>query len=242
MIEVHAKEEIPSEEYRRMVLTLMDKQASREIATAEVFGQCIVHAPGYEDKNLTRFQMEELKHFKLLSRLMADLGVDMDAYVQDRALAGGRSTGQQEMGIADRLEATLFNFLIDRAATYQLREYTRGSYIPLAKANDSILKDEEGHKNFGEECLVQMCQDPATRQLIQERLAKWFRSSLRIFGRAGTPGNRYCLEVGLKTRDSGQVAAAFVDSIRPVMRQCQLSLPDPAELDLEIPAEVDLSV
>lgn len=84
--------------------------------------------------------------------------------------------------------------------------------------------------------------DPEVRQLVQEKFAKWFRASLRIFGRAGTPGNRYCLEVGLKTRDSGEVAAAFVDSIRPVMRQCQLSFPDPAELGLEIPSAVDLRV
>ncbi len=203
-LSVRSKDEIPDDAYRKMVLTLMDKQASREVATAEVFGQCVLYAPTVEDKiRITRFQHEELKHFQLLAKLMGDLGVDMDVYVRDRQRAGARFTGDEaDIQIRDWLDATLFNFMIDRAATFQLTEYTKGSYLPLAKANDVILKEEEGHKNFGEACLEEMCQDPATRAEIQRRFKKWFVASMRIFGRAGTPGNQYCLRVGLK--DTGQ--------------------------------------
>jgi 1,2-phenylacetyl-CoA epoxidase catalytic subunit len=241
---VQTKDEIPDDAYRKMVLTLMDKQASREVATAEVFGQCVLHAPTVEDKiRITRFQQEELKHFQLLARIMTDLGVDMDAYVRDRQRAGARFTGDEaDMQIRDWLDATLFNFMIDRAATFQLTEYTKGSYVPLAKANGVILKEEEGHKDFGEACLEQMCQDPAVRVEIQGRFAKWFVASMRIFGRAGTPGNEYCIRVGLKTRDSGDVAAAYIDSIRPVMARCGLRFPDRHELPLELPPQIDLRV
>jgi 1,2-phenylacetyl-CoA epoxidase catalytic subunit len=227
-----------------MVLTLMDKQASREVATAEVFGQCVLFAPTVDDKiRITRFQHEELKHFQLLARTMSELGVDMDAYVRDRQRAGARFTGDEaDMQIRDWIDATLFNFMIDRAATFQLTEYTRGSYVPLAKANEVILREEEGHKSFGEEVLEQMCQDPATRAEIQRRFRKWFVASMRIFGRAGTPGNQYCLKVGLKTRDSGDVAAAYVDSIRPVMARCGLRFPERGDLPLELPPQVDLTV
>lgn len=241
---VKSKDEIPDADYRKMVLTLMDKQASREVATAEVFGQCVLQAPTIEDKiRLTRFQHEELKHYQLLSKLMTELGVDMDAYMRERQRAGSRFTGDEaDIQIRDWIDATLFNFMIDRAATFQLTEYTKGSYLPLARANEVIVKEEEGHKNFGEECLEQMCQDPAIRAEIQERFQKWFVASMRIFGRAGTSGNRYCLEVGLKTRDSGDVAAAYVDSIRPVMMACGLKFPDRHELPLDVPPQVNLSV
>jgi 1,2-phenylacetyl-CoA epoxidase catalytic subunit len=241
---VRSKEEIPDADYRKMVLTLMDKQASREVATAEVFGQCVLFAPTVDDKiRITRFQHEELKHFQLLARIMSELGVDMDAYVRDRQRAGARFTGDEaDMQIRDWIDATLFNFMIDRAATFQLTEYTRGSYVPLAKANEVILREEEGHKSFGEEVLEQMCQDPATRAEIQRRFPKWFVASMRIFGRAGTPGNQYCLKVGLKTRDSGDVAAAYVDSIRPVMARCGLRFPERGDLPLELPPQVDLTV
>jgi len=243
-LSVRSKDEIPDDAYRKMVLTLMDKQASREVATAEVFGQCVLYAPTVEDKiRITRFQHEELKHFQLLAKLMGELGVDMDVYVRDRQRAGARFTGDEaDIQIRDWQDATLFNFMIDRAATFQLTEYTKGSYLPLAKANDVILKEEEGHKNFGEACLEEMCQDPATRAEIQRRFKKWFVASMRIFGRAGTPGNQYCLRVGLKTRDSGDIAAAYLDSIRPVMARCGLRFPDRSELPLELPLQIDLNV
>jgi len=244
MTQVRSKDEIPDAAYRKMVLTLMDKQASREVATAEVFGQCVLHAPTIEDKiRITRFQGEELKHFQLVGKLMRDLGVDTDAYVRDRQKAGSRFTGDEaDTQIRDWIDATLFNFMIDRAATFQLTEYTRGSYLPLAKANEVILKEEEGHKSFGEACLEEMCKAPETRAEIQRRFAKWFVASMRIFGRAGTSGNAYCLKVGLKTRDSGDVAAAYVESVRPVMAACGLRFPSRAELPLDLPPQVDLSV
>ena len=188
---VPTKDAIPDEAYRKMVLTLMDKQAGREVATAEVFGQCVLHAPTVDDKiRITRFQAEELKHFQLIAKLMRELGVDTDAYVRERQKAGARFTGDEaDIQIQDWIDATLFNFMIDRAATYQLTEYTRGSYVPLARANQIILKEEEGHKDFGESCLEEMCQDPAVRAEIQRRFKKWFVASMRIFGRAGTKGN-----------------------------------------------------
>ncbi len=241
---VRTRDDIPDEAYRKMVLTLMDKQAGREVATAEVFGQCVLHAPTVEDKiRITRFQGEELKHFQLIARLMRDLGVDMEAYVRDRQKAGARFTGDEaDIQIRDWIDATLFNFMIDRAATFQLTEYTRGSYLPLADANRVILKEEEGHKSFGEACLEEMSRDPETRAEIQRRFKKWFVASLRIFGRAGTPGNAYCLRVGLKTRDSGDVAAAYLDSIRPVMDTCGLRFPQRDELPVELPPQIDLGV
>ena len=240
---VRSHQEIPDESYRKMVLTLMDRQAGREIATAEVFGQCVIHAPSVDDKiRITRYQNEELKHFKLVAKLMAELGVDIDAYVRNRQKAGARFTGDEaDIGIVDWIDATLFNFMIDRAATFQLSEYTRGSYLPLARANQAIVKDEEGHKSFGEVCLVEMCKDAATRAEIQRRFKKWFVAAMRIFGRPGTAGNRYCIEVGLKTRDSGDVAAAYLDSIRPLMAECGLHFPARDELGVELAPQVDLS-
>src|SRR5438128_10996319 len=191
--QIRSKDAIPDQAYRKMVLTLMDKEAGREVATAEVFGQCVLYAPTVEDKiRITRFQHEELKHFQLIARLMAELGVDMDAYVRDRQRAGARFTGDEaDMQIQDWIDATLFNFMIDRAATFQLTEYTRGSYAPLARANDLIVKEEEGHKNFGEGCLEEMCRDDETRAEIQRRFAKWFVASTRSFSRARTAGDRH---------------------------------------------------
>src|SRR5688572_25194076 len=108
MTMVRSKDEIPDEAYRKMVLTLIDKQASREVATAEVFGQCVLFAPTVEDKiRITRFQHEELKHFQPLSPITSDLRVDTEAYVKDRQPAGARLTGDEaDMQIRERHHRT----------------------------------------------------------------------------------------------------------------------------------------
>ena len=165
------------------------------MATAEVFGQCVLFAPTIEDKiRITRYQHEELKHFQLLARIMSELGVDMDAYIQDRQRAGSRFTGDEaDMQIQDWMDATLFNFMIDRAATFQLTEYIRGSYVPLAKAK-SHRQGGGGAQDFGEECWSRCARTRprAPRSSAASRSGSW---RPRIFGRAGTE-QPYCRRWG----------------------------------------------
>jgi hypothetical protein len=42
--------------------------------------------------------------------------------------------------------------------------------------------------------------------------------------------------------DAGEVAAAYLDSIRPVMARCSLRFPERGELALELAPQVDLTV
>ncbi len=241
---IRKKEDIPDERYRKMLLTLLERQAGREIAGAEVFGQCLIHAPTYEHKlQLVRLQREELKHFKLIADLLADFGVDVDAFVRNGARGETRFTGNAaDLQVEDWIDGVLFNFMTDRAATFQLAEYVKGSYSPLGKATAVVVRDEEFHTRFGERCIEELCQDPRAREEVQRRFAKWFAGAMRIFGRPGTPGNRYCIEAGLKSRDSAEVAADYLDSLRPVLARCQLRFPRREEVSLDLPPELDLTV
>jgi ring-1,2-phenylacetyl-CoA epoxidase subunit PaaA len=241
---IRSKDEIPDEPYRKMLLTLMERQAGREIAGAEVFGQCLVHAPTYEHKlQLVRLQREELKHFKLIADLMADFGIDVEAFVRTGQRGESRFTGNAaDLQVEDWIDGVLFNFMTDRAATFQLAEYAKGSYLPLAKAIRIVVRDEEFHTGFGEMCVEELCRDPEACREIQRRFAKWFAGAMRIFGRPGTPGNRYCIEVGLKTRDSAAIAADYLDSLRPILARCGLHFPRRDEVALDLPSHLDLTV
>jgi hypothetical protein len=57
---------------------LMDKQASREVATAEVFGRCVLSGADHRSEDPDHAQHEELKRYQFLTKLMSELGVDMD--------------------------------------------------------------------------------------------------------------------------------------------------------------------
>ena len=241
---IRNQDEIPDEQYRRMLLTLMERQAGREIAGAEVFGQCLIHAPTYDHKvQLVRLQREELKHFKLIANLLAEFGIDIDTFVRTGQRGEARFTGNAaDLHVEDWIDGVLFNFMTDRAATFQLAEYAKGSYRPLAKAIQIVVHDEEFHTNFGQMCIEEICRDPQAREEVQRRFAKWFGGAMRIFGRPGTPGNRYCIEVGLKTRDSAAIAADYLDSLRPILARCGLQFPRRDEVALDLPSEFDFSV
>ena len=241
---IRSKDEIPDMDYRRMLLKLMSSQAGREIAGAEVFGQCLIHAPTYNHKiQLVRLQREELKHFRLIADLMADLGIDIDEFVRNGQRGESRFTGNpDDLSVEDWIDGVLFNFMTDRAATFQLAEYTKGSYAPLVKATQIVVNDEQFHTGFGERCIGEICEDTEARAEVQRRFGKWFAGAMRIFGRPGTPGNRYCIEIGLKRRDSAEVAADFLDSLRPILSSCGLRFPRQEEIDLELPPGIDLSL
>jgi 1,2-phenylacetyl-CoA epoxidase catalytic subunit len=241
---IERKEQIPDEPYRRMLLTLMERQAGREIAGAEVFGQCLIHAPTYEHKlQLVRLQREELKHFKVIADLLAELGTDVESFVRNGQRGESRFTGDAaDLQVEDWIDGVLFNFMTDRAATFQLAEYADGSYVPLAKATRIVVRDEGFHTRFGQMCVEELCRDPETRREVQRRFAKWFAGAMRIFGRPGTPGNRYCIEVGLKTRDSAAIAADYLQSLRPIMARCGLTFPRREEIALDLPEGLDLTV
>ena len=84
-----------------LAIMLGVRRAGVSEAAAELF-----HGPTLAFKDLA---------MQLLARIMTELGVDMDAYVRDRQRAGARFTGDEaDMQIQDWIDATLFNFMIDR--------------------------------------------------------------------------------------------------------------------------------
>ena len=148
--------------------------------------------------------------------------------------AGARFTGDEaDIGMVGWIDATLFNFMIDRAATSS--SANNQGQLPAAGPGEPGDRQGRGRTQELRRGLPGGdVQGRATRAEIQRRFKKWFVAAMRIFGRPGTAGNRYCIEVGLKTRDSGDVAAAYLDSIRPVMAVCGLHFPARDELGVEL--------
>jgi hypothetical protein len=71
---------------------------------------------------------------------------------------------------------------------------------------------------------------------------KWLTVALLSFGRPGTEGNRFAIDAGLKTRDSGKVMEDFINDIKPTMKACGLHFPKREKIGIEMPDEIDLSL
>jgi 1,2-phenylacetyl-CoA epoxidase catalytic subunit/(2Fe-2S) ferredoxin len=230
----------PSEmdgDYRAMVKQLLESQAYRELQAANLLGHALKFVPnlGYK-QSIAEDLEEELEHFAEVARLYAELtdGADVAQAVADRLARVPYPESWPELAMVQ--------FLYDRAGEVHLREYVNCSYVPYREIVTKILEEEEGHESFGEGVLLELTRDEARRAEAQRLFDKWLPIALLSFGRPGTPGNRYAVEVGLKTRDSGAVIQQFLDDIKGTMRACGLRFPAREQIGVELFDGVDLTL
>jgi 1,2-phenylacetyl-CoA epoxidase catalytic subunit/(2Fe-2S) ferredoxin len=233
--EIHSPAEMDSQ-YRALVKQLLESQAYRELQAANLLGHALKFVPGLGFRqSIAEDLVEELEHFAEVARLYKELeGGDVAEAVSDRL---------------DRVpypeswpELAMVQFLYDRAGEVHLREYVGCSYVPYRDIVTKILEEEEGHESFGEQVLIDLAKDPAKRVEAQRLFEKWLPVAMRSFGRPGTPGNAYAIEVGLKTRDSAAVMQQFLDDIKPTMRTCELTFPPANRVGVELFEGVDLTL
>jgi len=228
------------QKYFDTLVRLIRSQGYRELAAATVFAEALHLVPGLAfKKRVVQHINEEMEHFEVCCDLFAEIGAgDLEkiasAILRERAPIP-KIESFLELGIAQ--------FLYDRASAFQLREYENCSFDPYCRVVGKILEEEEGHESFGAEIMVEHGRDPEKRSKMQALFNKWLAVSLRSFGRPGTPGNRYAISVGLKTRDSGTVAQDYLDGLRTVMRLSGLVFPTRDELKqlgVETSPDIDL--
>lgn len=232
---IHTPHEM-TPEYRQMVLQLLESQGVREFMAANIFSDALKYIPTVRLKALLARQVgEELEHYEETIRLYRDLDGNLEEVVEKRV---GKYGGVPY--VKSWFELAVCQFLYDRAGEFHLAEYRNCSYVPYARIVGKILAEEEEHEGFGERVMVEACQDPEYRRQVQQLFNKWLTFSLTSFGRPDTPGNRFAIAVGLKTRDSGEVMQDFLNDIKPGMVKCGLVFPP--DLGVETPANVDLSL
>jgi 1,2-phenylacetyl-CoA epoxidase catalytic subunit/(2Fe-2S) ferredoxin len=229
----------PSEmdaEYRAMVRQLLESQAYRELQAANLLGHALKFAPSLKYKlSIAEDLEEELEHFAEVARLYREVaGGDVAEVVQDRLTRVPYPESWTELAMVQ--------FLYDRAGEVHLREYVGCSYLPYREIVTKILEEEEGHESFGEEVLTELAKEIDARPSLQLLFEKWLPVALRSFGRPATPGNRFAIDAGLKTRDSAAVMQDFIDDVKPTMKRCGLRFPDPAAIDVVLSSEIDLGL
>ncbi len=223
-------------QYKSMLLQLLQSQGYREIMAANIFGDAIKYVPDLEHKQvIASHVVEELEHYEEVDKLYASL-----------------DAGPLAKSIADRLakvpypvdwfELAMVQFLYDRAGEFHLREYEHCTFVPYRKIIGKILEEEEGHEGFGEQVLRDTYDRPENRARVQALFEKWLPIAMLSFGRPGTDGNRYAVEVGLKKRTSDVVMQDFINDIKPTVAACDLTFPPHDQIGVEVPAGLDLTL
>jgi 1,2-phenylacetyl-CoA epoxidase catalytic subunit len=226
------------ERYERTVVQLMESQAYRELAAAHLFGYGLQFAPELRwIKFMTWHIREEVEHFEAVARMYrAFTGRDVTP------IAMARLDATPMDRVDSWFELAMAQFLFDRGGFWQLKEYERCSFLPYREVIGKVIDEEEGHQGLGERMVVELVQTGRYEDRKQRDFTKWLRHGLLSFGRPGTDGNRYAIDVGIKKRDSGDVMQDYLNDIKPAVKACGLTFPTPQELGLEMPASLDWSL
>ncbi|HEV8437884.1 MAG TPA: Phenylacetic acid catabolic protein [Methylomirabilota bacterium] len=247
-----------TDEYRANLVHLMTMQADSELAGGYGYVPWIMKAPGVEEKHVVaQIVKDEIRHATVMYGLLADLGVDTGAHVQnhdeiftmriapDADIGTARITSDKRVNIfyypidtwADFI---FFNFCMDRGAGHQLEDVRHCSYGPWVRAIEGIFKEEKFHIRHGEYWVKRLAEDPKTHDEAQTTFAKWFIRTMNIFGRPGSSKNALYRKYRLKLRDNDEVRQSFAAEVKEKAEQVGLKLPEWTPVWERLPEEAHI--
>jgi 1,2-phenylacetyl-CoA epoxidase catalytic subunit len=219
------------ERYRQTLVQMMQSQAYRELAAAQMFGFGLQYVPELRWlKFMTWHIREEMEHYEDVVKMYRDFtGESVEPFVNERLR-------QKPIDFAQSwYELAMAQFLYDRGGFWQLREYESCSFEPYRKTIEKIVKEEKGHQALGERIVVELTAEGGHDGDKQRVFEKWLRQGLLSFGRPGTEGGSYAISVGLKKRDAGEVMQDFIDDIKPAVKACGLTFPPLDRIGIDAP-------
>jgi len=216
-------------EYQDLLVRLLTIQADCEIGGPNIYvpeGWVGHRAPTPQDlKKMGQTASEEVDHFRKMNQLLNDVGQDATWVVwrprNERYVDAFRASMPTWGDVA------VFGFLMDRVGRYQLEEFVDCSYQPLEEILPDILREEEGHVNYGTVKLLELCRTPEGREEAQAAVNRWYPLALDSFGQSESKRSERYIHWGLKRRTNGQQRAEFIEEVRPLVAKLGLQQPDP---------------
>lgn len=230
-----------TEEYKENLINLMLMQADSEVAGAFGYVPWIMKAPTTAEMlAVATIAKDEVRHGRVMYKLLQDLGVDVDARVKDFDF-NLRVGDEVELGVtraaADNrvnifyypintwYDFIMFNVLMDRGAGHQLEDSEMSSYGPWRRVMEGIMKEEMMHVAHGDSWLVKLARDPKEKDNVQEALNRWFPRVMNIFGKPNSRRNKVYIKLGLKKRDNHDVRLSFEADVRKLVERAGLEMP-----------------
>jgi 1,2-phenylacetyl-CoA epoxidase catalytic subunit len=190
------------------LLEMLESQGYRELVSAHLFAGGVRVAPTIDDKHmLAEHAQEELRHFEVVAALHDKLtGRPLFEIASSRAAEVPTPTTW--------LEAAVAGYLVDRAASTQLREYTKVGDPRLEAVVREILEHEHEHLAAAETALLDQVRDnPSIAVAMRSHVARWYQIALSLLD-------------GPSGLDADRVAAAFSAGVRGTLAQCGQPAPD----------------
>ncbi len=215
-------------EYKDLLGRVMAIQADCEIGGPQLYVEDILpNAPSKVDQLIVaRTAAEELDHYRKIARIAGDIGVDVSFVLsrpnQERYVEAFRGK------IRTWEDYAVFGFLIDRVGRYQLEEYIDCSYAPLERILPDILREEEGHLDYGTNKTAEMAaKGGESEERAQKAVNYWYIKGLDMFGHSESKRSERYRYWGLKRRTNTEAREQYRKEVNALIENMGLQVPDP---------------
>lgn len=242
------------EEYKKLLLNLMSFQADSEYAGAQRVNENMRFAPRPEEAyRLSKKVMEEMGHAYYVWNLMQELGVDVDSRLKELVThPDNPDPGKVNVINGFRKEnwstwfdswddVALFSTVVTPAAVAFLGQYRECSYLPWARVNVRIHKEEHGHLAFGVWASKRVIEfgGAKARESLQSRVAKFMRVGLGFYGRPSSGAKKSAMfdkyfEYGIKVKKPEELQAEYMTLLEDRLKEVGLVVPQGIEADYEM--------
>lgn len=242
------------EDYRKALLHLMSFQGDSEYAGAQRIAENMRFAPRPEEAyRLSKKVMEEMGHAYYVWNLMQDLGVDVDARLRELvahpdgpdpakvSVINGFQRANWRRLFDSWTDVALFSTVVTPAAVAFLGQYRDCSYLPWARINARIHKEEFGHLAFGVWAAKRVLEfgGDAAREDMAARIPKFMRIGLGFFGRPSAGDARSATfevyyEVGLKVKRPEELQGEYLQLLADRLKEVGIAMPEGIEADYDM--------
>ncbi len=214
-------------EYQDLLKRVLTIQADCEIGGPNLYVKDMLpSAPTKLDQLVVaRTAAEEIDHYRKIARLAGDIGTDVSfvlswpnhkRYIE--AFRGKITTWE---------DYAVFGCLIDRIGHYQLEEFVGCTYAPLERILPDIIKEEEGHIDFGVNKTAELAaKGDESKERVQKALDFWYTKALDMFGHSKSKRSERYRHWGLKRRSNAEAREQYVKEVKPIIEKMGLTIPD----------------
>jgi ring-1,2-phenylacetyl-CoA epoxidase subunit PaaA len=248
------KGDVLPEDYKKALLNLMSFQGDSEYAGAQRVAEIHRFAPRPEEAyRLSKKVMEEMGHAYYVWNLMQDLGVDVNIRLQELA-RNPTNPDPKKVNIINGFrkenwspffecweDVALFSTVVTPAAVAFLGQYRECSYLPWARTNVRVHKEEHGHLAFGVWASKRCIEfgGEKTREFMQERIPKFMKMGLGFYGRPSAGQTKSQMfdiyyEYGIKVKKPEELQAEYMELLESRLGDIGFEVPQGVEADYDM--------
>ena len=217
------------EEYQQLATHLMLVHTEGELTGADDYTQIFYNlAPNAYEKHVCCDRAgEEIQHYQLSAAVLADLGMDTSAMLEQNFLNRPYYANELVRGVRNWMERGIFSFLGEAVVLEHLLEFQECSYQPFAEIFvKQIIKDEHVHVAHGYRIIREACSSDHSRVEAQAALDRLWPHILALFGRDNSERSRQYVKWGLRKTTNGELRKNFIRKTIPRLESMQLSVPN----------------